>query len=244
MEAIILAAGLGTRLRPLTDSKPKALVEVNGHTLLEICIGRLVAEGATRIVVNVHHFGDMMIDFISNHKWGTDVVVSDERDLLLDTGGGVKKAASLLSLNEPILVHNVDILSNISIKNLLAHHLGNNNIATLAVSQRNTNRKLLFNSDGLLCGWRNSEKEETLWTNGPIDDTKELAFSGIWAINPSLINLLPPADHPYSIIPELLKVAKNERVSHFEHIPGDWLDVGSPAKLASAADFMYHRLNN
>lgn len=244
MEAIILAAGLGTRLRPLTDSKPKALVEVNGRTLLELCIERLASEGTRRIVVNVHHFGDMMIDFISNRKWDTEVVISDERSLLLNTGGGVRKAASLLSLNEPILVHNVDILSNISLKEIITRHLENSNIATLAVSQRNTNRQLLFDQDGLLCGWRNREKDETLWTDHPVNTYKELAFSGIWAIDPSLVELLPPADHPYSIIPELLKVAKEKKVSHFEHLPSDWLDVGSPAKLAAAPEFMHHGLNN
>lgn len=238
MQAVILAAGFGTRLRPLTDNKPKALVETNGQTLLELCIHRLAAEGANRIAVNVHHFGDMMIDYLSSRKWPVEVVVSDERSLLLNTGGGVKKAASLLSANEPVLVHNVDILSHISLKTMREEHLTNGNGATLAVSQRNTKRQLIFDGAGRLCGWHNRESGEKLWSVDQPSLVKELAFSGIWIINPDTVARLPEAGHPYPIIPELLKIASHSRIGAFEHRGDDWLDVGTPEKLAKAATFL------
>lgn len=238
MQAVILAAGLGTRLRPLTNNKPKALVETGGHTLLDIAIQRLVAEGASRIAVNVHHFGDMMIEYIKSHKWPVEVVVSDEREMLLDTGGGVKKAASLLSAKEPILVHNVDILSRISLKDMVVQHLAKGNSVTMAVSERDTKRQLIFDLNGNLCGWHNRESGEKLWSVSQPKSVRELAFSGIWIINPESIEQLPAADHPYPIIPELLKIAKHERIGGFEHRGEEWLDVGTPAKLASAEKFI------
>ena len=235
MEAVILAAGLGTRLRPLTDERPKALVETGGRTLLEICIGRLAAEGARRIAVNVHHFGNMMIDYIHSHEWPVEVVVSDERDLLLNTGAGVKLAASLLSGKEPVLVHNVDILSRIPLQAMVEEHLSKGNSATLAVSERETKRQLIFDLEANLCGWHNRENDERLWSVQPNDNTRELAFSGIWIIEPDAIAQLPPADHPYPIIPELLKIANHSRIGAFEHRSDDWLDVGTPAKLQMAS---------
>ncbi|MBO4588919.1 MAG: nucleotidyltransferase family protein [Bacteroidales bacterium] len=238
MEAVILAAGLGTRLRPLTNDKPKALVETGGRTLLDIAINRLATEGASRIAVNVHHFGDMMIEYIKSHKWPVEVMISDEREMLLDTGGGVKKAASLLSAKEPLLVHNVDILSHISLKNMVEQHLMNGNSVTLAVSERDTKRQLIFDGEETLCGWHNRESGERLWSMKQPNSVRELAFSGIWIINPETIESLPKADHPYPIIPELLKIAKNEKIGGFEHRGDEWLDVGTPAKLASAESFM------
>lgn len=235
MEAVILAAGLGTRLRPLTDERPKALVETGGRTLLEICIGRLAAEGARRIAVNVHHFGNMMIDYIHSHEWPVEVVVSDERDLLLNTGAGVKLAASLLSGKEPVLVHNVDILSHIPLQAMVEEHLSKGNSVTLAVSERETKRQLIFDLEAKLCGWHNRENDERLWSVQPNDNTRELAFSGIWIIEPDAIAQLPPADHPYPIIPELLKIANHSRIGAFEHRSDDWLDVGTPAKLQMAS---------
>lgn len=234
MEAVILAAGLGTRLHPLTDERPKALVETGGRTLLEICIGRLAKEGARRIAVNVHHFGDMMIEYIRSHEWPVEVVVSDERDLLLNTGGGVKRAASLLSGKEPVLVHNVDILSRIPLQKMVEEHVTKGNGATLAVSERETKRQLIFDHEAKLCGWHNRESDERLWSVEPKDEVRELAFSGIWIIEPEAIGQLPEADRPYPIIPELLKIARHRRIGAYEHRSDDWLDVGTPAKLRMA----------
>ena len=241
MEAIILAAGLGTRLRPLTDHKPKALVETGGRTLLDIAVQRLASEGAKRIAVNVHHFGDLMIDYIRSHDWPVEVLVSDERSLLLDTGAGLKKAASLLSGDDPVMVYNVDILSRFSLSAMLDSHIAHGASATLAVSRRETKRQLVFSEDGQLCGWHNRETGETLRSGNQAikqSSNQEFAFSGISIYDPSLIDMLPQADRPYPIIPELLKLADSKTIRCYEHQACDWLDVGTPEKLAHAADFL------
>lgn len=241
MEAVILAAGLGTRLRPLTNDKPKALVEAGGRTLLDIAIHRLAEAGASRIAVNVHHFGDMMIDYIASHRWPVEVVVSDERKLLLDTGGGVKQAASLLSGKSPIVVYNVDILSRFSLSAMLDGHVSHRACATLAVSRRDTKRQLVFDSDRRLCGWHNRETNETLHSNTQASEhssNQEFAFSGISIYEPSLIDLLPAPDHPYPIIPELLKLSDSKTIQCFQHQACDWLDVGTPQKLEQASAFL------
>ncbi len=154
MQAFIPAAGLGTRLLTLTEHRPKALVEVGGVPLLEIAIDNLARQGVTRIVVNVHHFADMVIDYLQIHDWGTEVLVSNEKDKLLDTGGGLKKAAPLFHRDEPILIHNVDILSRINFHDLVELHQQDGNFVTLAVSVRDTSRFLLFADNGLLVGWK------------------------------------------------------------------------------------------
>ncbi len=245
MEAIILAAGLGSRLRPLTNNKPKALVEVDGHTLLEINVKKLIKEGAKRIVVNVHHFGELVMQYIASREWEAEIVVSDERDMLLDTGAGVKRALDLLSGKETIVVHNVDILSKISVKELISKHISTVAGATLAVSRRDTKRQLLFARDGQLCGWRNCETGETLYaTDRPNSRAAEqlfcceFAFSGIWVVEPQLLRQMPPADHPYPIVPELLKQAVSYKINRYEHRPEDWLDVGTPERLKKASLFM------
>jgi NDP-sugar pyrophosphorylase family protein len=234
MQAFILAAGLGTRLQPLTDQRPKALVEIGGMPLLQIAINNLVQQGVRRIVINVHHFADMVCDFIATHKWPVEIVISDERESLLDTGGGLKNAETLFAPHESIIVHNVDILSHLDFHELTEHHRKAGNLATLAVCQRSTSRYLLFNPNGQLSGWTNRKTGETLWTNGPLEGCEALAFSGISVIEPSMLGLLPPADHPYPIIPQYLEIAKHHRISYFMHSADSWIDVGTPEKLNSA----------
>lgn len=238
MQAFLLAAGLGTRLRPLTNDRPKALVEVNGHTLLEINILNLIANGADRIVVNVHHFGDMVIDFISSRRWDAEILVSDERDCLLDTGAGLKKASQYFLPDQPVLVHNVDILSRLSLKEIYDYYIDSKSVGTLAVSLRPTSRQLLFNYDGILCGWRNSSSGEEVKCENLIEPVDSYAFSGISVVSPSLWQALPPADAPYPIIPAYLKLANCHRISRFVHNPADWLDVGKPETLAIAKSFV------
>lgn len=218
MEGFILAAGLGTRLRPLTDDRPKALVEINGITLLERTIHRLEDAGINHIVVNVHHFADKVIDFISSHSWQARIDISDERDLLLDTGGGLKHAAPLFSGTDNVLVHNVDILSNINLCDVEHRHKSDGNLVTLCVSQRPTKRLLAFNSNGLLLG-RASEG---------------LAFSGISMVSPALLPLLPEANHPYPIIDEYIKLSPSHRIAAYLHPADGWLDVGKPETLEKA----------
>lgn len=240
MQAFILAAGLGTRLQPLTNTCPKALVEVQGMPLIEIVITNLVRQGATRIVVNIHHFADKLLKYIKNTHWDADIFISDEREMLLDTGGGLKNAAPLFQPNEPILVHNVDILTHINFTNIVQQHADSMNLATLTVSQRPTSRQLLFDKQRQLAGWLNSTTGETKWVNHPITDYEQKAFSGIAVISPELLELLPPADHPYSIIPAYLELAKNHRISYFEHLEKDWLDVGKPETLQHAQSWNFN----
>lgn len=244
MQAFLLAAGLGTRLRPLTDSRPKALVEVGGEPLLKINIDRLAAQGADRIVVNVHHFADKVVDYLASRPWPAEVLVSDERDLLLDTGGGMKKAAPLFRLDEPVLIHNVDILSRLDLRALWRRQQESGALATLAVSRRDTARQLLFDAEGRLAGWYNRQNGETRWAMAPTEaapqteDYNVLAFSGIAVVSPQMLDLLPEATLPYPIIPAYLDAAREHVINHFLHSAADWLDVGKPETLQQAQQWI------
>lgn len=238
MESFILAAGLGTRLRPLTDHRPKALVEIEGKPLLQIAIERMVQRGVSRIVVNIHHYGEQIIGFINSRKWECEIVISDERKLLLDTGGGLQQAATLFTGEEPIIVHNVDIVSRIDLEEMVQRHLQGDNLATLAVSQRETSRYLLWDAEGQLVGWNNRSSNEYRWVSNPVSEYIALAFSGISIINPKLLSLLPPASKPYPIIPEYLNMAQRYRIGQYQHCPSDWLDVGKPDTLSRATTLL------
>ncbi len=159
---MIFAAGLGTRLRPLTNNKPKALVEVCGKTLLQHSIDMLTACGATHIIINVHHFADMIKEYIGRLQCPTDISISDESDLLLDTGGGLRKASRLFRGDEPIAIVNVDILTNIDLRQMLQQHIEQDNDATLALRQRHSSRQLLFDSQMRLKGWQNTNSGEQI----------------------------------------------------------------------------------
>jgi len=222
MEGFILAAGLGTRLRPLTDDRPKALVEVGGKTLLQHTIEKLQNAGINHIVVNVHHFADNVVSFLRSCQWQCTIDVSDESSLLLDTGGGLKHAAPLFSGQENVLVHNVDILSDIDLRDVEATHRRNGNLVTLCVSQRPTKRLLEFDADGLLVG----RAEEGL------------AFSGVSVVSPALFPLLPAADHPYPVIDEYIRLSRSHRIGSYQHSPDRWLDVGKPETLEQARQWI------
>ncbi|MCR5588079.1 MAG: nucleotidyltransferase family protein [Bacteroidales bacterium] len=218
MEGFVLAAGLGTRLRPLTDDRPKALVEVGGKTLLQHTIEKLQASGINHIVVNVHHFADNVVSFLRSRQWRCTIDISDERNLLLDTGGGLKHAAPLFSGKENVLVHNVDILSDIDLCDVEAQHKRDGNLVTLCVSQRQTKRLLEFDADGLLVG-----RAE-----------QGLAFSGVSVVSPALFAMLPEADHPYPVIDEYIRLSRSHRIGCYRHSPDHWLDVGKPETLEQA----------
>lgn len=227
MEALILAAGLGTRLRPLTDDRPKALVEVGGATLLERNIGRVAAAGATHCVINVHYFGDKLIEYLAGHEWPCSVSISDERQQLLDTGGALKHAAPHFCGDGPVLVHNVDILSDIDLKALEEHHRRSGNLVTLCCCQRPTTRMLLFDKRGNLAG-----------IYGQTDATgmQALPFSGVSMVSPELFDLMPADDHPYPVFGCYLQLARNHRIGYYMHPKGRWIDVGTPEAVAQAAD--------
>ena len=162
MKAMIFAAGLGSRLKPLTDTMPKAMVPIAGRPMLEHVILKLKAAGFTEIVINIHHFGDQILDFLkANGNFGLTIHISDERELLLDTGGGVRKARPFFeNSDEPFLIHNVDILSDVNLKELYDYHLQSGAVATLLASRRKTSRYLLFDMDKRLCGWINKDTEQ------------------------------------------------------------------------------------
>lgn len=234
MQAFIPAAGLGSRLKPLTDHRPKALVEIRGIPLIKIIIDKLTSLGISRIVVNVHHFADLLTQFLLENHWEADVLISDEQSQLLDTGGGLKKASHLFVPTEPIMVHNVDVLTHFNLEQLIMQHTDSMNIATLAASHRDTSRLLLFDNRQQLVGWHNTKTNEFLWTGRPVSIFTSLAFSGIAILEPRLLDLLPRADHPYPIIPAYLQIAKNHTISYFLHDTDDWLDVGKPETLQLA----------
>jgi len=235
---MIFAAGLGTRLKPLTNDLPKALIKVNGKTLLEHVITRLELFGFTDIVINVHHFTGKIIDFLKqNENFGLNIRISDERDKLLETGGGLKKAIPLLAGREPILLHNVDVLSTIDLSAMMMAHRSSGSLATLAVSQRDTSRYLLFNSENRMAGWKNTETGEIRGHIRDSENYETLAFSGIHVIDPAIFKLMPDKD-VFSIIDLYLQICAKYPIRAFRHNSNQFLDIGKPEQLAKAEDFL------
>ena len=234
MNAMIFAAGLGTRLLPLTRDIPKALVPLGGKPLLLHVIDKLAASGIHRIVINVHHHPDAIRRFVSSlHYPGIRFHISDESFRLLDTGGGLKKAASFLRNQQPVILHNADVLSDISLKDMLRVHRQNDALATLAVSRRSTTRYLLWHNEQL-AGWENERTGEAVYCRDlPGEKLTRLAFSGVQIISPELFDLLLPEDR-FSIIKLYLELAKTQSVCCYEHDGQYWADIGSPGKLQKA----------
>ena len=239
MKAMILAAGLGTRLRPLTDDRPKALVEVAGRTLLEITLARLRDFGIREVIVNVHHFADMVVDYLKkNGNFGMRVEVSRE-DVLLDTGGGLKNAAWFLLrdsnlVDEPFIVHNVDVLSAIDLQRMVQFHMERRALATLAVQDRETSRYLLFDEQLQLCGRRAGRAGRVELVRSS-QQTQALAFSGIHIISPRLLAMMKE-EGAFSIIPTYLRLAgQGEGILAFRADEYYWRDLGKPENVAQAA---------
>lgn len=224
ISAMIFAAGLGTRLYPLTADKPKALVEFQGKPLLDHVLRKIIEADIRHIVVNVHHFPDLIINYLKERHYEAEIMVSDERDYLRDTGGGLKYAAPLLTDSENILLHNVDILSDLELKQLLAYHESHKALATLAVRKRKTSRYFLFDDEMSLCGWRNSKTGEEIISQ-PAATYQELAFSGIHVVRRELIDLIPSAEKQ-SITPIYVELAKTHLLKGFLHNEGHWKDMG------------------
>lgn len=233
---MIFAAGLGTRLRPLTNDRPKALVEIGGVTLLEKAILKVAAHGFERIVINVHHFADKMIDFLaSKNHFGLDIIISDERNELLETGGGLRKAAPLFD-ESPLLIYNVDILTDLDLNALLDYHQKQGALATLAVRNRSTSRYLLFDESNVLHGWTNIKTGITKIRRLPDTNLQSRAFSGIQIINPRIFSFLKQKG-AFSIIDTYLACAKTEKIVAFPHDDSRWLDVGKHESLEKAKYF-------
>ena len=238
MQAMIFAAGLGTRLKPLTDRIPKALVRVGGEPLLKRVIFQLKDAGFTRIVVNVHHFSNQIIDYLrDNDNFGLDIRISDESDKLLETGGGIKKAWPLFDQTEPILIHNVDILSNVDLKKFyqplpLA--------ARLLVSERKTKRYLLFDDTMRLVGWTNIETGEVKSPYKDLDPKKYkmYAFSGIHMVAPSLFPLMDDEPDKFPIMDFYLKHCDKVRIEGYVKNDLKLMDVGKQETLREAEAFL------
>jgi NDP-sugar pyrophosphorylase family protein len=238
MKAMVLAAGLGTRLRPLTDTRPKALVEIGGRTLLEITLARLREFGICEVVVNAHHYADTIVDYLkANRNFGMHLEVSRETTLL-DTGGGLKKAAGFFlnsseNSDEPFILHNVDILSNVDLRRMTEFHHHRQALATLAVQQRDTSRYLLFDDHGQLCGRRAGRHGEPELAR-PAPHCHALAFCGIHVISPRLLALLEE-EGAFPIIPCYLRLSHNgEKILGFLADQYHWRDVGRTENLAQA----------
>jgi NDP-sugar pyrophosphorylase family protein len=240
MRAMILAAGLGTRLQPLTDNLPKALVKIRDKTLLEIAINNLVKNRFDKIIINVHYFAEHVINFIEQNNFDADISISDERDKLLDTGGGLKKASRFFNDGKPFLLYNVDIISNLNLQTLYHANIKSNSIATLTVRKRESSRYLLFNSENVLCGWKNTKTGELI-SSCNIDMLDEFAFSGIHIIDPKIFSLMPD-DDVFSMIDLYLNIMRENKI--IAHIDNDsfWLDVGTSESLKIAEE-NYHLLN-
>ncbi|HEY1985302.1 MAG TPA: nucleotidyltransferase family protein [Terracidiphilus sp.] len=235
MKAMILAAGLGTRLRPLTDDRPKALVTVAGRTLLDITLTRLRTFGVSDVIVNTHHYADMMRAYLeANHNFGMHIEISQE-DILLDTGGGLRHAAHFFADSDaPFILHNVDVLSTIDLARMLRFHVEQDALATLAVQDRRTSRYLLFNEEGRLCGRRAGLDRESEIVS-PARSVIRLAFSGIHVISPRLFGKMIE-NGVFSIIPAYLRMAAlGNKIIAFRADEYYWRDLGRPENIRDAA---------
>ena len=238
MKAMILAAGLGTRLRPLTNDRPKALVEVAGRTLLEITLARLREFGVREVIVNVHHFADMVTDYLKkNDNFGMRIEISHE-DELLDTGGGLKKAGWFFledsaERGEPFILHNVDVISAIDLGRMVQFHKERQALATLAVQVRETSRYLLFDEQDQLCG-RRAARDGASELVRSCQQIQALAFSGVHVISPRLLSMMTE-DGVFSIVPAYLRLAaRGEKILSFRADEYYWLDLGRPENVALA----------
>ena len=243
--AMILAAGLGTRLGTITQDKPKALVPLNGKPLLQHCIENLIAKGFHHIVINVHHFGEQIIDFVESHHFEADIQISDERDLLMDTGGGIIKATPLFKDSKAVLVHNVDIISNVNLGEMSRQFLDSDDDAWLLTQDRETNRKLLFRDDDQLIGWHNKADGSFKWVNpeiiGPSTgsgtlDYNEQAFSGLHFFRSDLFAEFEVKRQ--SVIDLYLYLAQHNRIISKPIQPDYWFDLGKPEQLEAAENYL------
>lgn len=228
---MILAAGLGTRLHPLTDTIPKALVTVKGITLLEHSIRYLQRNGVNSIIINIHHFGEQVIDFLAEHaNFGSEIAVSDERDQLLDTGGGLRKAAWFFGEYDPFIVYNVDVISDLVLAKVMDHHRRSNALAALVVRKRETSRYFLFNREMELSGWENKLTGEQKIMREEQGELKAFAFSGIQVLCPSIFPLITE-EGKFSLTELYLRLAATQKISGFIDEKSYWIDFGKPQNI-------------
>jgi NDP-sugar pyrophosphorylase family protein len=235
MKAMILAAGLGTRLRPLTNDKPKALVEINGEPILGILIKRLIKSGFDELIINVHHFAPQVIEFIErNQSFGNSITISDETDLLLDTGGGLKKAGWFFDDDKPFLVYNADILSDMNLHQLVASHKVSGALATLVVRERESSRYFLLDDGMQLCGWENRKTKERKISRQQASSLNSYAFSGIHVISPEIFKHISEIG-VFSIVDLYLRLASEHKILAYPENDSLWIDMGKMQGLEEAA---------
>lgn len=236
MKALIFAAGVGSRLRPLTDVTPKALIAVGGVPLLERALVHLKDAGCEEFAVNAHHHAEQVAGFCGSlaARYGVKVRVSREDERLLDTGGGLKKAAPLLEGDEPFFARNADVVTDLDLLALLAAHREKSPLVTLAVRERKSSRAFLFDRQGRLCGHADDQKGKTRWTKGPVDGARRMAFDGVHVCSPSLPGLITE-DGVFSLVDLWLRLAgEGADIRAFDSTRWSWFDVGTPDKLEAA----------
>jgi N-acetyl-alpha-D-muramate 1-phosphate uridylyltransferase len=235
MDAMILAAGLGTRLRPITEQIPKALVEVGGVPMLRRVAERLIAAGATRLIVNVHHHPEQVIDFIrAENGFGIETVVSDESGDLLETGGALLKAVPLFHRDAPFFIHNVDVMTDLDLVAMYREHVEGDPLATLAVMERDAKRYLLFDEEENLCGFGNAETGLHREARPPVGATQRLGFSGVHVLSPRILDMITETG-AFSIIPLYMRLAaEGERIRAHRVDTSAWIDIGRPEQLELA----------
>lgn len=238
MKAMIFAAGIGSRLKPLTDDIPKALIPVGGQPMLGALIRRLAKQGVSSFIVNVHHFSAQVIDYLNKEEFkGLKISISDESGKLLDTGGGLFRAAGFFSDGAPFLAYNVDVLCDINVNEMLEHHQAEGNLATLAVSRRNSSRLLLLDGQNYLKGWQDTKTGEVVRVTGAVGKLTPLAFSGIHIIDPAIF-AFTRKNKPFPIIELYLRLAENYRIGVYIHEPYNWVDMGSADGLKKAEQLL------
>ena len=235
MKAMLLAAGFGTRLKPFTEHHPKALAEINGKTLLQRNIEYLQQFGIYDVIVNVHHFAKQIIQTIEkNNGWNSNVTISDETDNILETGGGLKRAAWYFKDEKDFVLMNVDILTDLPLNKMIADHVSNQPLATLATTTRETSRYFLFNTNNILCGWKNVKTcEEKIMRNDEKLNPK--AFSGIHVISNSIFNLMQQQEVKFSMVDVYLSLCASKNIFSFDHSNTKFIDVGKPESLEKAS---------
>jgi NDP-sugar pyrophosphorylase family protein len=243
MKAMILAAGLGTRLKPLTDSTPKALVPLAGKPLLYYIIKKLISEGINQIIINVHHFPDMIIDYVKReNNFGIEIRFSEE-NTLLDTGGGLNKAAWFFDDDQPFILHNADVLSEMNLHKMLKYHNQKKSLVTVAVRHRKTSRYLLFNQENLLVGWKSLETGKKEMVGSSAHDPQMLSFMGIHILSPKIFSHLP-SESKFSIINAYLDLAKNgHHIVAYRNDHDFWVDLGRKENLKQAEKYLLSSKN-
>ncbi|MEK7287767.1 MAG: nucleotidyltransferase family protein [Elusimicrobiota bacterium] len=231
MKAMILAAGEGRRLRPLTNQTPKALIKIIGVPMIEIVIRRLIKAGVTEIIINTFHLADKIQNFLSaKRNFGINIEISRETELL-DTGGGLKKAAGFFNDGRPFFLHNVDVVSNLNLGRLYRAHQKRPALATLAVQQRASLRRLLFDANNRLCGWESRAQKRRIWTKGPVENAQDLAFAGIHVISPKIFSKIEE-NGVFSINQTYLRLGgQGENIQAFDASDCYWADIGTEKKL-------------